>query len=207
MSNASISGSVAAERRYVRRSVLWVMDHIPTIESKRLRLRAFTIDDWEPYAEMYADQSFVRYLGGKPLTKEEVWENVAVILGHWALLGYGIWAIERLDTGELVGRAGLLNLPGWPDVEVCWALSPSVYVNGYGNEAARASIVWAFEEVCLHRLISLIHPENRASEAVALRLGEAYREQIIFEGKATNVYEILNPSRAATVVVSKPPWR
>jgi len=181
--------------------------NIPTIETKRLRLRAFTIDDWEPYAEMYADQSFVRYLGGKPLTKEEVWENVAVILGHWALLGYGIWAIERLDTGELVGRAGLLNLPGWPGIEVCWALSPKFWGNGYATEAARASIVWAFEEVGLHRLISLIHPENRASEAVALRLGEAYREQIIFEGKATNVYEILNPSRAATVVVSKPPWR
>ena len=174
----------------------FVVMNIPTIETKRLRLRAVTIDDWEPYAEMYADQSFVRYLGGKPLTKEEVWENLAVILGHWALLGYGIWAIERLDTGELVGRAGLLNLPGWPDVEVCWALSPRFWGNGYATEAARASIVWAFEKVGLHRLISLIHPENGPSEAVALRLGETCREQIIFEGKPTNVYEILNPRSA-----------
>ena len=170
--------------------------HIPTIETKRLRLRAFTIDDWGPYAEMYADQSFVRYLGGKPLTEEEVWENLAVILGHWALLGYGIWALERLGTGELVGRAGLLNLPGWPDIELCWALSPRFWGNGYATEAARASISWAFEEVGIRRLISLIHPENRASKAVALRLGEAYREQIAFEGKPTNVYEILNPGRA-----------
>jgi RimJ/RimL family protein N-acetyltransferase len=179
---------------------------IPTIETKRLRLRAFTIDDWEPYAGMYADQSFVRYLGGKPLTKGEVWENLAVILGHWALLGYGIWAIERLDTGELVGRAGLLNLPGWPDVEVCWALSPRFWGNGYATEAARASIVWAFEEGGLHRLISLIHPENGASEAVALRLGETYREQITFEGKPTNVYEIINPRRL-TVVARESPSR
>ena len=73
---------------------------------------------------MYADVSFVRYLSGKPLSKEQAWENIAIILGHWSLLGYGIWALECRTTGQLIGRAGLLNLPGWPDVEVCWALSP-----------------------------------------------------------------------------------
>jgi hypothetical protein len=102
-----------------------VLMNIPTIETERLRLRAFEGRDLEPYAEMYADDLFVRYLSGKALTKDQVWENMALILGHWSLLGYGIWAIERLGTGELVGRAGLLHLPRWPDVEVCWALFPN----------------------------------------------------------------------------------
>ena len=95
---------------------------IPTIETERLKLRAFTVEDWEPYSEMYSDESFVRFLNGKPLSKEQTWKNMAIILGHWTLLGYGIWALEKIDTGELVGRAGLLNHPGWPDIEVCWAL-------------------------------------------------------------------------------------
>ena len=121
---------------------------------------------------------------------------MALILGHWSLLGYGIWAIERLGTRELVGRAGLLNLPGWPDVEVCWALSPKFWGNGYATEAAKAAINWAFREAGIHRLISLIHPENQRSEAVALRLGERFREQITFEAKPTNVYEVLDSKRA-----------
>jgi RimJ/RimL family protein N-acetyltransferase len=170
--------------------------NVPTIETERLKLRAFTAGDWEPYAEMYSDESFVRYLSGKPLSKEQAWENLAIILGHWALLGYGIWALEKIDTGELVGRAGLLNLPGWPDIEVCWALAPKFWGNGYATEAANASINWAFRNAGIHRLISLIHPENKASEAVALRLGEKFCEQITFEGKPTNVYEILNSARA-----------
>jgi RimJ/RimL family protein N-acetyltransferase len=165
--------------------------NIPTLETARLKLRAFTLDDWEPYAEMYADPSFVRYLDGMPLTKEDTWENIAVILGHWALLGYGIWALESKTTGELIGRAGLLNLPGWPDVEVCWALSPRFWGNGYATEAAKASMNWAFAEAGLGRLISLIDPENKASEAVALRLGEKYRDRITIHGRAANVYEIL----------------
>ena len=173
-----------------------VLMNIPTIETDRLRLRAFAGGDLESYAEMYADDRFVRYLGGQTLTKGQAWENMAIILGHWSLLGYGIWAVERLGTGELVGRAGLLNLPGWPDVEICWALSPKFWGNGYATEAAKASINWAFREAGIHRLISLIDPANRRSEGVALRLGERFREQITFEAKPTNVYEVLNSERA-----------
>lgn len=166
--------------------------NIPTLETSRLKLRPFTIDDWEPYAEMYADPSFVRFLEGRVLTKGEAWENIAVIHGHWSLLGYGIWALESKATGELVGRAGLLDLPGWPDVEVCWALSPKYWGNGFATEAAQASIEWAFDEANLPRLISLIDPENKASEAVALRIGESFCENISFQGKSTNVYEVFN---------------
>jgi ribosomal-protein-alanine N-acetyltransferase len=170
--------------------------NIPTLETARLKLRAFTLDDLGPYAEMYADESFVRYLEGKPLSKDEAWESMAIILGHWDLLGYGIWALECKATGQLIGRAGLLHLPGWPGVEVCWALSPRFRGKGYATEAGQASVLWAFQEAGLDRLISLIHPENKASEAVALRLGERFREEIAFMGKSTKLYEIVNPKRA-----------
>lgn len=170
---------------------------IPTIETERLRLRAFADGDLPAYAAMYADDRFVRHLGGATLTRAQTWENMALILGHWWLRGYGIWAVESRRTGELVGRAGLLNLPGWPDVEVCWALSPTFWGNGYATEAAKASIHWAFREAHLPRLISLIHPDNPRSEAVAVRLGERFREQIVFETKPANVYEILNPERVS----------
>jgi [ribosomal protein S5]-alanine N-acetyltransferase len=169
---------------------------IPTLETKRLKLRAFTLADWAPYSAMHADAAFARYLGGKPLSRQEVWEEIAVILGHWRLLGYGLWALECRRTGELVGRAGLLNPPGWPDVEVCWALAPGFWGQGFATEAARAAVQWAFECAGLDRVISLIHPDNLASEAVARRLGETFRERIDFEGKPTNVYELGAPARA-----------
>lgn len=165
--------------------------NIPTIETERLRLRAFEERDLEPYAAMYAEERFARFLEGRPLSRAQAWENIALILGHWALRGYGIWAVERQGSGELVGRVGLLNLPGWPDVEICWALSPKHWGSGYATEASRAAIDWAFGAAGLRRLISLIHPDNEASRAVALRLGEQLREQITFQDKPTDVYEIL----------------
>ncbi|MEM8993510.1 MAG: GNAT family N-acetyltransferase [Acidobacteriota bacterium] len=170
---------------------------IPTLTTDRLTLRAFSLDDLEAYAAMYADPRFVRFLGGAPLSSAEVWENIAVILGHWHLLGYGLWAVESSETGELVGRAGLLNLPGWPDVEVCWALGPRFWGRGYATEAAAAAVRWAFDEARIPRLVSLIHPDNKASEAVALRLGERLHGSITFKGRRIRVFEILDPSRAA----------
>lgn len=74
-----------------------VLMNIPTIETDRLRLRAFEPGDLGPYAEIYADDVFGRYLGGKTLTRRQVWENIAIILGHWALLGYGM-ALGQLNA-------------------------------------------------------------------------------------------------------------
>ena len=119
---------------------------IPVMETERLRLRAFTLADLDAYAQMYTEESFVRFIGGSTLSRDQVWRSIAVILGHWQLLGYGVWALENRETGALVGHAGLLNLPGWPDIEVCWALGPAFWGRGFATEAARASVDWAFGE-------------------------------------------------------------
>jgi RimJ/RimL family protein N-acetyltransferase len=45
------------------------------------------------------------------------------MLGHWSLLGYGMWALEDKASGVLVGRAGFIDPPGWPGFELGWLLA------------------------------------------------------------------------------------
>ena len=163
---------------------------IPTIKTKRLILRPFNLGDLDAYASMCSDERFMKYLGGKTFTKEQTWENIAIIQGHWLLRGYGIWAIEFTKTGELLGRAGLLNLYNWPGIEVCWALSPNQWGKGYATEAAIAAIEWAFNNKITDSLISLIHQNNTKSENVAQRAGETFKELISFKDHPTTIYEI-----------------
>ncbi len=106
------------------------------------------------------------------------------------LRGYGIWAIECVQTGALVGRAGLLNLYDWPGIEVCWALSPDHRGKGFATEAATAAIHWTFNNKITECLISLIHPHNIKSIAVAERVGEVFKKQMEFKGNPASVYEI-----------------
>src|SRR5438270_11120929 len=95
------------------------------LETERLRLRPFRESDWDAYAAMCADAEVMRHLGtGATLSRDETWRAIASMLGHWTLRGYGMWAIESRETGELVGRTGFLDPPGWPGFELRWGPGP-----------------------------------------------------------------------------------
>lgn len=162
---------------------------IPVIETERLLLRPFTLEDLESYAAMHREEAFVRHIGCGLLSKEQVWGNIAFIIGHWALRGYGIWAAELKQTGELMGRIGLLYPDGWPGVELCWALAPAYWGNGYAAEGAVGAKDWAFANTQLQELVSIIGKENHKSIALAERIGCSLDSEIDFKGVAAYLYK------------------
>ena len=142
------------------------------LETERLVLRMFRESDTDAYADMVADPEVMRFFGGEPASRAEAWRNMAMIVGHWHLRGYGMWAVEEKATGEMVGRVGCWNPEGWPGLEVGWTLRRRFWGRGFATEAARAAIDYAFPELGRTRVISLIAPENVNSIRVAERLGE-----------------------------------
>jgi RimJ/RimL family protein N-acetyltransferase len=144
------------------------------LETERLYLRQFRESDLEAYAEMCADVEVMRYVGaGQQLSRLESWRSMAMILGHWQLRGFGLWAVEEKSSGEIIGRVGCWQPEGWIDFEVGWALRRTYWGKGYAIEAAQASVQYAFEHLNRTHVISLIDPENRRSIRVAEQLGEA----------------------------------
>ncbi|HUJ03109.1 MAG TPA: GNAT family N-acetyltransferase [Rhizomicrobium sp.] len=150
---------------------------IPRLETERLILREWRNEDFEPLAEFLADPDVMRYLGGKALTREEAWRNLCRSIGHWYLRGFGVWAVERKEDGALIGRIGLIYPEGWPGLEVGWTLGKPYWGMGYATEAARASMTYGFLTQPVARLISVIDPDNRASQGVATRIGETKGER------------------------------
>ncbi len=142
------------------------------LETERLILRMFREDDFEAYARFCADAEVMRYIGGKPYSRLESWRHMAYLIGHWHLLGYGHWAVEEKASGDFIGRIGFLNPAGWPGFEIGWTLGREYWGKGYAIEGARRALEYAFTEMGRDRVISLIHPENKASIRVAERLGE-----------------------------------
>jgi RimJ/RimL family protein N-acetyltransferase len=164
------------------------------LETQRLVLRQFRGDDLDAYAAMSADPEVMRHIGpGKPLRREEAWRSIAGMLGHWQLLGYGMWALERKSDGALVGRAGFLNPPGWPGFEIGWMVGREHWGQGYATEAARAALELAFGELGRERVISLIRPGNARSIRVAEKLGERLAGEVELMGARALVYEVRRP--------------
>ena len=162
-----------------------------TLETDRLLLRAFRNDDLDAYAAMCADPEVMRYLGtGVTLSRTEAWRSMAAVLGHWRLLGYGMFAVEEKSTRRLVGRVGFLDPPGWPGFELGWLLGRESWGKGYAFEAARVARDFAFGPLGRSTLISLIRPGNDRSVRVAEKLGERLAGELEFLGSRCLRYQL-----------------
>jgi RimJ/RimL family protein N-acetyltransferase len=160
------------------------------LETERLLLREFRGSDLDAYAPMQADAEVMRYIGeGKTVDRDTTWRSIAGMLGHWQLLGYGMWALEEKATGQLVGRAGFIDPPGWPGFELGWLLGKPSWGRGYATEAAARCLRYAFEELQRDRVISLIRHANAPSIRVAERIGEKPAGEVELLGAKALVYE------------------
>jgi RimJ/RimL family protein N-acetyltransferase len=147
---------------------------IPTIETERLRLRAFLDADREPFAELNADADVMEFMP-KALSREESDRFIDLTIQRWAERGYGQWALERRHDGAFLGFTGL-SAPGFeahftPAVEVGWRLAREAWGHGYATEAGAAALAYGFETLQLEEIVSFTTVANERSRRVMERLG------------------------------------
>jgi RimJ/RimL family protein N-acetyltransferase len=163
----------------------------PRIETERLVLRPWRASDVAPNSAMLSDPGTARFIAadGKPVTTEIAgWRNAAVISGHWALYGFGMFVVEEKATGRYVGRVGPWCPPGWPGFEVGWGIAKEFRGKGYAVEAARASIDWSFDSFEVDEIMHCIEGVNAPSQAVARSLGARKDREIELFGKPADAW-------------------
>lgn len=151
--------------------------HVVT-RTDRLVIRPWRLDEAERMFDLYRRDDVVRFLGTEPRPLPSVEEAAGRIarIDAWNREheGLGFWAVQRVDTGEVVGTVGLEPLgedeSTEDGVEVYWHLHPDSQGHGFATEAARAVLELA------HRgghaeVLALVDPENTPSLGVARRLG------------------------------------
>ena len=75
-----------------------------TLETERLILRPWHAGDFAAFERYYADADDARYVGGRK-DREHAWRHLALQLGHWALKGFGYWAVDEKASGTNTLRA------------------------------------------------------------------------------------------------------
>jgi RimJ/RimL family protein N-acetyltransferase len=163
----------------------------PIIETERLILRRWREADIEPNTAMLADPASARFItsDGKPVTDAFVgWRNAAIMAGHWALHGVGMFVVEEKQTNRFAGRVGPFQPSGWPGFEIGWGIASEFRGNGYAVEAARTSIDWAFANFEIDQIIHCIDRKNVASQSVARRLGATIEREIDLFGHVADVW-------------------
>ncbi len=153
------------------------MTTIPTLETPRLRLRPYRLDEFDAYAAMWAEPAVIRFIGGEPLSREAAWTRFLRQIGLWHHLGFGFFALEDRATGRFVGEAGFHDLkrditPSLEgSMEAGWGLITEMQGKGLAEEAMRQALAWAREHRTGARFTCIINPDNAASLRVAAKLG------------------------------------
>jgi RimJ/RimL family protein N-acetyltransferase len=170
---------------------------VPLLHTPRLLLRGHRAGDLAACAAMWSDPAVVRYIGGRGFDEEEVWLRILRYVGHWAVMGFGYWAIEERATGRLVGEVGVSEAyrriePPWGEVmEVGWALASWAHGHGMATEAVQAVLAWVDAERAGNGrpVVCMIDPDNVASRRVAAKCGFVEYAQGRYKGEAVGLFE------------------
>ncbi len=139
------------------------------VRTERLILRRWRDTDREPFAQLNADAEVMRYFPA-PLSHEQSDALAARADVMFDVHGYGLWALERLDTGEFIGFTGLApmleGVSGSGEVEVGWRLAQSAWGHGFATEAATAALRFGFETLGLAEVNSITAVVNIRSRSV-----------------------------------------
>ena len=154
------------------------------METERLILRPFTLDDAEAWLPLITLPEIIRYTGAPPVsTVDEAREILrARPLRDYAVHGYGRMAAIEKSSGRLVGFSGLKYLEDLGEVDVGYRFLPDCWGKGYATESARVLMEQGVREHGVKRIVGMVHPENAASSRVLEKLGLVYERPLELDG-------------------------
>src|SRR5665213_2025982 len=170
------------------------------LTTTRLRLEPCNAGHLNGLNAINSDPEVMRYLLGRPETRDETAAMIQRIARHWAEYGYSWWSFVECGSEQLIGAGCIQNLRkdgADPDrtcpLEIGSRLRRDRWHQGLAGEAARAMADFAFRVVGTDRLYAVCDPRNTASESVMKRLGMRFRGIEHWYAMDVTTYEVTRP--------------
>lgn len=159
------------------------------LETERLRLREFTLDDIAALHAVLGDPVAMRWYPA-PFDVEGVRGWIERNVGRYRREGHGLWAMILKSSGEVIGDCGcgIQEVEGKKEMEIAYHVRRDLWGNGYATEAARACMDYAFNKLRVKRVISMIRPENVNSRRVAEKNGLTCEKAVFWHGYDHCIY-------------------
>lgn len=151
------------------------------LETRRLILRRQVPADLDDLWALYCDPEITKYIPDAPRTREQARQELEWYMnGHPRNPDLGLWATIHKETGKFIGRCGLLpwDIEGKQEVEVAYTIARDFQGQGLATEAARGILGYGFGKLNLTRLVSMIEPDNLASQRVVEKIGMALEKRV-----------------------------
>jgi len=166
----------------------------PLLETERLLLRSFQRSDLDAHAATLGDPDVMRFVGGSPLNREDVWKRLLSTVGGWAVIGFGAWAVENKADGRMLGHLGFFeferdmepSIRGEP--EMGWIFDRSAHGQGFAYEAGMAALAWADANLDAPSYPAIIALENAPSMRLAEKFGFERHGEAVYKGETLGFF-------------------
>ena len=142
------------------------------IETPRLLLRNYTLDDFDALYEILSDPETMQHYPA-PYDEEKTRNWITWNLDNYEKYGFGLWAVILKETGEFIGDCGitLQNIDGEILPEIGYHIHKKYWRRGFAKEAARAVRNWGFRNTQYDIFYSYMKYTNIGSWSTALANG------------------------------------
>lgn len=146
--------------------------------TERLGFRNWQKKDIDPFYRINTDNDVMEFFP-KKLTREETQKMVERLQVIFDESGYTFFAVDLLETSELIGFIGMINATFeaefTPCVEIGWRLSPSTWNKGLATEGAKGCLKYAFTQFEMNEIYSITAVINKKSERIMEKIGMKFQ--------------------------------
>ena len=156
------------------------MDHI--LETERLRLRYFTLDDTEFIIRLLNSPGWIEFIGDRNVKTEE--QAKAYLLNgpmkSYEVNGYGLCLVETKADNVPIGMCGIINRANMEGQDIGFAFLTEYVGLGYGYEIASATLTYAMNELRIPCVFAVTLPTNKPSIKLLEKIGLQFKRNFSF---------------------------
>jgi RimJ/RimL family protein N-acetyltransferase len=157
---------------------------VKILETRRLVLRRLTAADAAFILELLNEPAFLENIGDRGArTLADARRYIARgPVASYRKFGFGLYLVERKDSGTPIGICGLLKRESLDDVDIGFAFLRRHWSQGYARESAAAVMHYGWTKLRLPRIVAITKPTNQASIALLEKLGLRFEKSIPLPG-------------------------
>jgi RimJ/RimL family protein N-acetyltransferase len=152
------------------------------IETDRLLLRWLTTEDAPFILQLLNDPSWIQFIGDKGVKSLEDARNYLLTgpMDMYDRLGFGLYLVHHKRENLPIGICGLIKREYLKDVDLGFAFLSKYQSNGYGYEAAQATIDYGTKKLGLKRILAFTSKDNDASSKLLEKVGLTFEKMVVF---------------------------
>lgn len=154
---------------------------VKVMETDRLILRKLSTDDAPFILKLVNEPTWLRFIGDKGVRTLEDAQNYILNgpMDMYARLGFGLYLVERKDGNIPIGMCGLIKRDSLDHVDIGFAFLSSFQSQGYGFEAAYATMEYGLHQLNLKRILAITSKDNHVSSKLLEKIGMKFDRFVV----------------------------